>query len=63
MPAVVSHISHPGADLVTLLKCLCTHKDPDESAEAISLMWQSWSSTLMHWNAQILATAGPLLPP
>ena len=63
MPAVVSHLGRPGADLATLIKSLSTQKDLGERSEAISSMWQSWSSTLMHWNAHILATAGPLLPP
>ena len=63
IPAVSSHLGRPGADLVTWIRSLCRDTDPAQRSDRISSLWQTWSTTLMHWNSHILATAGPLMPP
>ena len=63
IPAVASHFGRAGNDLATLIRSLCRDTDVSQRSERISFLWQTWSSTLMHWNAHILATAGPLMPP
>ena len=63
MPAVASHLGRPGSSLVTLIRELCRQPDAATRSETLSEIWQDWSCTLQHWNANILARAGPLLPP
>ena len=63
MPAVCSHLGRVGNDLSSLFRSICSQHDLAERSRAISGMYQCWSTTLMHWNAHILATAGPLMPP
>ena len=63
MPAVAAHLGRPGASLVTLIRSLCRDPDAEARSETISTIWQDWACTLQQWNANILATAGPLLPP
>ena len=63
IPAVASHLGCPGKGLVTLVKSICRQTDMVARSAAISAIWQDWSCTLQHWNAHVLSSAGPLMPP
>jgi hypothetical protein len=63
MPAVASHLGRPGNSLATIVKSICRQTDMTARSAAISCIWQDWSCTLQHWNAHILSSAGPLMPP
>ena len=63
MPAVTSHLGRPGSSLITLIRSLCRDPDADDRSQTICSIWQDWSCTLQQWNANILATGGPLIAP